>query len=153
MNRNSESHFSELPNIRISRSVMDLSHGITTTLDAGELVPIMCMEVLPGDTFEISTSMVCRAQTMLAPIMANINVDYYYFFETFNHMWNHFAEFLGENKESAWVQTVEYTIPSISSPENGFETGTLADYFRYPVGVQWSATDKLAPSALSLIHI
>ena len=148
MNRNSESHFSELPQIHINRSVMDLSHGVTTTLDAGELIPLACIEVLPGDTFEISTSIVCRAQTMLAPIYGNINIDYYWFYESFVHMWDHFPEFFGENRTSAWVQTTEYQIPSISSPSGGFQTGSLADYFRYPVGVQWSATDPLAPSAL-----
>ena len=148
MTRNSESHFANIPSVDIQRSVFDLSSGHITTCNAGDIIPVFCKEVLAGDTFDVSTSVVCRAQTMLTPIFSNINLDYYYYFIPFRLIWTHFPEFFGENTSSAWVQTTEYQIPSISAPSGGFATNSLADYFGYPIGVQWSATDKLAPSAL-----
>lgn len=148
MNRNVESHFAQLPAAEIQRSTFDRSASYKTSFNTGELIPFFVDEVLPGDTFDISTAKVVRSQTMLTPIMDNIFLDTYYFFVPNRLIWKHWREFCGENTEGAWAPTVEYTIPTISSPKGGFASGTLADYMGLPVGVEWKATDPLAPSAL-----
>lgn len=148
MNRNVESHFAQLPAAEIQRSTFDRSHGYKTSFCAGDIIPFMVDEVLPGDTFNISTSKVVRSQTMLTPIMDNMFLDTYYFFVPNRLVWKHWREFCGENREGAWAPTVEYTIPSIAPPAGGFAKGTLADYMGLPTGVEWKATDPLAPSAL-----
>lgn len=148
MNRNVESHFAQLPAAEIQRSTFDRSHGYKTSFCAGDIIPFMVDEVLPGDTFNISTSKVVRSQTMLTPIMDNMFLDTYYFFVPNRLVWKHWREFCGENREGAWAPTVEYTIPSIAPPTGGFEKGSIADYMGLPTGVEWKATDPLAPSAL-----
>lgn len=148
MNRNVESHFAQLPAADIQRSTFDRSHGYKTSFCAGDIIPFMVDEVLPGDTFNISTSKVVRSQTMLTPIMDNMFLDTYYFFVPNRLVWKHWREFCGENREGAWAPTVEYTIPSIAPPAGGFAKGTLADYMGLPTGIEWKATDPLAPSAL-----
>lgn len=148
MNRNVESHFAQLPAAEIQRSTFDRSHGYKTSFCAGDIIPFMVDEVLPGDSFNISTSKVVRSQTMLTPIMDNMFLDTYYFFVPNRLVWKHWREFCGENREGAWAPTVEYTIPSIAPPTGGFAKGTLADYMGLPTGVEWKATDPLAPSAL-----
>ena len=148
MNRNVESHFSKLPSAEIQRSVFDRSSGHKTSFNVGDLIPFYVDEVLPGDTFNITTSKVVRSQTMLTPIMDNIYLDTYYFFVPNRLVWKHWKEFCGENTGGAWAPTVEYTIPSIAAPTGGFASGTLADYMGLPVGVNWSASDELSPSAL-----
>lgn len=148
MNRNVESHFSELPRSEIQRSTFDRSSSYKTSFNVGDLIPFYIDEVLPGDTFDITTAKVVRSQTMLTPVMDNIFLDTYYFFVPNRLVWKHWKEFCGENTAGAWAPTVEYTIPTITAPEGGFSTGTLADYFGLPVGVEWSADDELAPSAL-----
>lgn len=148
MNRNVESHFAHLPAAEIQRSTFDRSHGYKTSFCAGDIIPFMVDEVLPGDSFNISTSKVVRSQTMLTPIMDNIFLDTYFFFVPNRLVWKHWREFCGENREGAWAPTVEYTIPSIAPPAGGFSKGTIADYMGLPTGVEWKATDPLAPSAL-----
>lgn len=148
MNRNVESHFAQLPAAEIQRSTFDRSHGYKTSFCAGDIIPFMVDEVLPGDSFNISTSKVVRSQTMLTPIMDNMFLDTYYFFVPNRLVWKHWREFCGENREGAWAPTVEYTIPSIAPPAGGFAKGTIADYMGLPTGVEWKATDPLAPSAL-----
>lgn len=148
MNRNVESHFAQLPAAEIQRSTFDRSHGYKTSFCAGDIIPFMVDEVLPGDSFNISTSKVVRSQTMLTPIMDNMFLDVYYFFVPNRLVWKHWREFCGENREGAWAPTVEYTIPSIAPPAGGFTKGTVADYMGLPIGVEWKATDPLAPSAL-----
>lgn len=148
MNRNVESHFAQLPAAEIQRSTFDRSCSYKTSFNVGDLVPFYVDEVLPGDTFDVSTAKVVRSQTMLTPIMDNIFLDTYYFFVPNRLVWKHWREFCGENRDGAWAPAVEYSIPTIGAPEGGFQPGTIADYMGLPVGVNWKATDPLAPSAL-----
>lgn len=148
MNRNIESHFAQLPAAEIQRSTFDRSCSYKTSFNVGDIIPFMVDEVLPGDTFNISTAKVVRSQTMLTPIMDNMFLDTYYFFVPNRLVWKHWREFCGENRDGAWAPTVEYTIPTIEAPSGGFAKGTIADYMGLPTGVEWKATDPLAPSAL-----
>lgn len=148
MNRNVESHFSQLPTSEIQRSTFDRSCSYKTSLNCSRVVPFMVDEVLPGDTFDITTSKVVRSQTLLTPLMDNMYLDTYYFFVPNRLVWKHWREFCGENTTGPWAPTVDYTIPKIVPPAGGFASGTLADYMGLPVGVEWKADDDLAPSAL-----
>lgn len=148
MNRNVESHFSDLPAAEIQRSTFDRSSSYKTSFNVGDLIPFYVDEVLPGDTFDITTAKVVRSQTMLTPVMDNMFLDTYYFFVPNRLVWKHWKEFCGENTQGAWAPSVEYTIPTIAPPSGGFASGTLADYMGLPVGVEWNAADELAPSAL-----
>lgn len=148
MQRNVESHFSQLPQANIQRSIFDRSCSYKTSFNAGELIPFFVDEVLPGDTFDISTSKVVRTQTLLTPLMDNLYLDTFYFYVPARLCWTHWKEFCGENTSGPWAPSVEYTVPSIAAPDGGFASGTIADYMGLPVGVNWSATDPLAPSAL-----
>lgn len=148
MNRNVESHFAELPSVDVPRSIFDRSHTVKTSFNVGELIPFCLEEVLPGDTFRVSTSKIVRLQTMLTPVMDNLYLDVYWFFDPLINLWDHAKEFFGENSSSAWVPQVSYQVPSISSPSGGFATGTIADYLGLPVGVQWTNLASKRPSAL-----
>lgn len=64
--------FSKVPNAEINRSTFARTHGLKTTFDAGDLVPIYVDEVLPGDTFEMSATGFGRLNTPLFPVMDNI---------------------------------------------------------------------------------
>lgn len=148
MNRNVESHFSELPAAEIQRSTFDRSSSYKTSFNVGDLIPFYVDEVLPGDTFDITTAKVVRSQTMLTPVMDNIYLDTYYFFVPNRLVWKHWKEFCGENTQGAWAPSTTYEMPVIVPPEGGFKPGTLADYFGLPVNVEWSASDDLAPTSL-----
>lgn len=148
MNRNVESHFSKLPAVNVQRSILDRGSSYSTTFNAGQLIPFYVDEVLPGDTFDVSTSKVVRMQTLLTPLMDNLYLDTYFFFVPNRLVWDKWKEFCGENTESAWAPTSTHYIPKIAAPPGGFETGSIADYMGLPVGVEWKSTDLLAPSAL-----
>ena len=148
MQRNVESHFSQLPQANIQRSIFDRSCSYKTSFNTGDLIPFFVDEVLPGDTFDITTAKVIRTQTLLTPLMDNLYLDTFYFFVPNRLIWDHWKEFCGENTSGAWAPSQEYSIPTIAAPEGGFASGTLADYMGLPVGVNWKASDPLAPSAL-----
>lgn len=129
---NSVTSFSETASVDIQRSKFPLNHGVKLTFNVGDLVPYDVVEMLPGDTFQQKTSIVARMQTLLTPLMDNLNLSYYTFFVPSRILWDHFEEFMGANKTSPWIPQVEYSIPQISSPSGGWNEGTVADYMGIP---------------------
>ena len=142
MNRNVESHFSQIPHADIQRSRFDRSQDVKFTFNVGELIPWFVEEVLPGDTFDITTSKVVRLQTLLTPVMDNIYLDTYFFFVPNRLVWPHWKNFMGES-EKAWTPEVEYAVPSLSLTSSGgssgaVQVGDILDYMGIPVGVEFT---------------
>ena len=152
MNRNVESHFALNPtSIDINRSKFDRSSSVKTTFNVGQIIPFYVDEVLPGDTFKVKTSKVVRLQTLLTPIMDNIYLDTYYFFVPNRLVWNHWKEFMGENRDSAWIPSVEYSVPQLEAPSGGWNVGTIADYLGVPTGIDNISVNALPFRAVALI--
>lgn len=126
-------HFEYNPvDIDISRSAFNLDHSVKFSCDCGEVIPFDCIECVPGDTFSVDLTKVVRLQPLVAPIFDEILMDNMWFFVPSRLVWNHWKEFMGENNQSAWAPEVEYRVPLISSPEGGWNVGTIADYFGIP---------------------
>jgi hypothetical protein len=151
VSRNQNSRFSTLPKANISRSQFDRSSSLKTSFNVGDVVPFYLDEVLPGDTFKISTSKVVRFQTLLTPMMDNVYLDTYYFFVPNRLVWDHWKEFNGENTQSAWIPEVEYSIPQVTTPSGGWNIGTIADYFGIPTGVSGLSVSALPFRAYTMI--
>lgn len=152
MSRNANSRFALNPtNIDISRSKFDRDSNYKTSFNVGELVPFYLDEVLPGDTHQIRTNKVVRFQPMVTAPMDNVYLDTYYFFVPNRLVWEHWKEFNGENTQSAWIPTTEYSIPQIQAPAGGWNIGTIADYFGIPTGVSGISVSALPFRALALI--
>lgn len=153
MSRNANSHFAVNPtNIDIQRSKFARPSSYKTTFNVGDLIPFYVdADVLPGDTYQIDTSKVIRMQTLLTPMMDNIYLDTYFFFVPHRLVWEHWKEFMGENSDSAWIPEIDYTIPQLSSPEGGWNVGTIADYMGIPTGVDGFSVNALPFRAYSLV--
>ena len=137
LNRNTESRFSLNPtHLDISRSRFDRTSTVKTSFNVGDLVPFYIDEVLPGDTFDVTTAKVVRMQPMVAPPMDDLFLDTYYFFVPNRLVWEHWPNLMGENDTTSWYPTVDYSVPQVISPHNGgWNIGTIADYFGVPTGV------------------
>lgn len=153
MSRNAETRFALNPtNLDISRSKFNRNHSLKTSFNVGDVVPFYVDEVLPGDTFQLKTSLVARMQTLITPMMDNIYLDTYFFFVPNRLTWNHWKEFNGENTQSAWYPSVEYSVPQLTAPAtDGWSIGTLADYFGIPTGVPNLSVNALPFRAYALI--
>lgn len=147
MDINTNSRFSQIPQVTNVRSKFDMSTSVKTSFNVGQLVPFYYEEVLPGDTFSVETNMIARMQPLVAPIMDDLYVDTYYFFVPNRIVWEHWKEFMGENTTSAWYPQTEYNVPHVNfDSSHSADFGTLADYFGLPV----SDTDSLVYSASQL---
>ena len=75
----SRSIFENVASLQPGRSVFDLSYEKKFTCDMGQLIPVMCDEVVPGDFFEIGNQAVLRFQPLVAPVLHEINLYVHYF--------------------------------------------------------------------------
>lgn len=152
MNRNSENRFAENPQVGVSRSRFQRNSDNKTTFNAGDLIPVYLDEVLPGDTHQIDVACVIRMSTPIFPVMDNAFCDFYFFFVPNRLLWQHWKEFMGENKETAWTPKTEYSVPQVTAPEGGWEEGTLADYLGLPTKVKGISVSALPGRAYGLIY-
>lgn len=153
MNRNVNSRFALNPtNIDMPRSRFNRTQDVKLTFNVGDIIPFYIDEVLPGDTFKVSTSKVVRLQTLVTPMMDNLYLDTYYFFVPNRLVWEHWKEFMGENSASAWIPAQEYSVPKIKSPQiTGWNIGTIADYMGIPTGIAGHSVNALPFRAYALI--
>nr|CAI9750249.1 major head protein [Microvirus sp.] len=139
MNRNNERHFNQIPKLEISRTRFKRDQNILTTFDAGKLIPFYVDEVIPGDTFSVTTSAIIRMTTPKYPVMDDAFIDFYYFFVPNRIVWDDFKKFMGEADEEAWAPTKTYSVPKIyvnAKPTAKMpETGTVLDYMGVPTYV------------------
>lgn len=144
MEINQVNRFSLNPTVDIQRSKFERNSDVKFSFNVGDLVPFYVDEVLPGDTFSIDTSKVVRMQPLVAPIMDNMYLDTYWFFVPNRLVWEHWKEFCGENTQTKWIPSVEYTIPKVSGVVSSVTDsesllpvewlpGDIADYMGIPV--------------------
>ena len=116
----------------------------------GELVPVMCDEVVPGDTFKINNQVVIRMQPMLAPMIHEVNCYVHYFFVPYRLLWSKWESFItgGEDGQDASI------LPrvAVSSTDNlvhsvwdylGFPTGVMPDLDNSPLAFPFQAYVKI----------
>jgi hypothetical protein len=148
MNRNNERHFNQVPQTHVSRTRFNRDQNILTTFDAGKLIPFYVDEVLPGDTFSVSTAAIIRMTTPKYPVFDDAYIDFYYFFCPNRILWDNFKRFMGEADETPWMPTKTYQVPKInfkidSQPGNKcpYEESVL-DYMGVPTKSIEAATNN-----------
>lgn len=119
------------------RSKFDRSHQLLTTINEGELVPIYCDEVLPGDTAKVRLNGLIRMSTPIYPIMDNCYMDTYFFFVPCRLLWEHWENMFGENNTDYWAEKTEYSTPKCKiGGKSGLKNGSIGDYFGLPTEVK-----------------
>ena len=148
-NKSANAHnFAMVPKADIPRSRFSMEKTLKTTFDSGYLVPIMCEEILPGDTFNVNVTMFGRLATPLFPVMDNLHLDSFFFFIPNRLVWTNWVKFMGEQDNPA--DSISYSIPQQVSPAGGYAVGSLQDYFGLPTAGQVGASNTVSHSALPI---
>ena len=146
-NQSASAHnFAMVPQADIPRSKFSMQKTLKTTFDSGYLVPIMCEEVLPGDTFNCNVTMFGRLATPIFPVMDNLHLDSFFFFVPNRLVWNNWVKFMGEQDNPS--DSISYTIPQQVSPVGGYAVGSLQDYLGLPTVGQVGNSNTVSHSAL-----
>ena len=127
--------FSRVPKVDIQRSVFNRDHGLKTTMDAGQLIPIFVDEALPGDTFTLRMTGFGRLATPINPFMDNVYIETFFFAVPYRLVWDNWEKLCGEQDDPG--DSTDYLVPTVSGTPT---TGSLADYMGIPIGnaITWN---------------
>lgn len=124
----------------MKRSRYNLGHQHLTSFDMGELVPIMCKEVVQGDIWDMNTAALVRLSPMISPPMHPTHITVHHWFIPFRIMWNDaggantgFEAFITGGPSGTSAPTRPY-IDLPNSGAGGVTTGSLANYLGVPLG-------------------
>lgn len=140
--------FAMVPRAEIPRASFNIERGYKTTFDAGYLVPVLCEEVLPGDTFALSMTAFARLATPIFPLMDNLHLDSFFFFVPNRLVWDNWKKFMGE--QAAPGDSISYVIPQLVSNVGGYPVGSVQDYFGLPTVGQVNAGATVSHNVLPL---
>jgi len=124
-------NFGIVPGAEIPRSKFRMVQTRKQAFDASDLIPIMCEEVLPGDTWEHTESIMARLATPIAPAVDDITLETFYFYVPNRITWT------GNTHQNKWEQFITgqddtLLVPGIT-PYDGstrtIPTGSLYDHF------------------------
>lgn len=124
--------FKQTPPVEdVKRNSFDLSFSNNLTLPIGKLVPVMCKEVIAGDSFEIDANFGLRFMPTIFPVQNRIRADLHFFYVRNRNLWTHWMDFFG----NTWSKQTPLVSPYIGPKDdksNFFAEGSLADYLGVP---------------------
>ena len=143
--------FTKVKAPKLPSSVFNLSHEAKLSCNMGDLVPILCQEILPGDKFKVSTEMLIKMAPLKAPVMHRLTAFVHYFFVPTFQVNNVFEKFINPKVNVNNAVALPFTSPSLIynygqlNGNSGGLIGTLADYLGLPVTQSsWTVQDKNA---------
>lgn len=80
-----------------NKNFFDLTHDVKLSTNMGQLTPILTLEVVPGDKFEIGCESIIRFAPMIAPVMHRMDVTMHYFFVPNRILWDNWEKFITNN--------------------------------------------------------
>lgn len=140
--------FAMVPRADIPRSSFRMQKGVKATFDAGFLVPVVCEEILPGDTFNLRMTCFARLATPIFPFMDNMYLESFFFFVPNRLVWDNFVKMMGEQKNPG--DSISFTVPQVVSPVAGYPIGSVFDHFGLPTVGQVGAGNTVSTSCLPL---
>ncbi|WNK13927.1 MAG: major capsid protein [Microvirus sp.] len=72
----------------------DLSHDVKLSASMGNLTPILTLECVPGDRFNLGCESLIRFAPLVAPVMHRMDVTMHYFFVPNRILWDNWEKFI-----------------------------------------------------------
>lgn len=83
----------------------------------GQLMPVMCCEILPGDTWFGKSQALLRWNTLLRPVMHHVTARLHYWYVPNRIVWDNWEEFIVNADSGFTIPTVSWT--SAATPAAG----------------------------------
>lgn len=128
-----------------SRSPFDLSKRNLFSAKIGELLPVYCKEVLPGDKFDINVRSFTRTMPVNTAAFTRIKEYYDWFFVPTNLLWNKFNSFVTQMTDNVQHATGLNSTAQVTDQQPYFN---LMEYLMYLKNVNTKYGDgSSAPQA------
>ncbi len=150
--------FSKVGGLKPGLTAFNLSHTNLFDCNFGQLVPIACIETLPGDVFKLDADVVGRLTSALkSPILSEMDIVLEAFYTPTRLLMGrdanfltpigevNFEEFLSGGNDGSHIGSNSYPLPRIVSSNDTnvqFSTGGVGDYLGVQVNVPISQSDS-----------
>ena len=121
--------FTSVNNRRPKTNTFNLSHDRKFSTAFGQITPIAVLEVVPGDTFHISTASLIRMAPLVSPVMHEICAYNHFFFVPNRLNWKNWEDFITGGEDG----TAAPAFPYVGNNDTYSAAGSLADYLGLPV--------------------
>lgn len=133
----------------MKRSKHSLSHYKLFSCDMGKLVPVNVLEVLPGDSMQISSAALVRVSPLVSPVMHPVVVRFHHWFVPHRLVWSGWEDFITGGPDGLGGASGAY--PVINSGGTGFGSGSLLDYMGIPPSVPNTDVSAMPVRSYNLI--
>lgn len=131
----------------IPRSLFDLSHLVTTTIDnAGKVVPLSVIPTLPGDDMDISVTALLRVMPQVVPLYSRQRLYIYAFWSRCSDLWANWQTFTKRGLSGNKILHTPKVPVSVSGSSHSVKPGSLGDMLGLPIG--FDGFDNLHINAL-----
>lgn len=113
---------------KLPRNKYDLSHHKLMTDVFGRCTPVMCQEVIPGDSFDFQTAIGIRCMPTVFPVQSKIRASLSYFYVRNRTLQDNFEDMIFKTKEVAHP----YLQLTADRAKKMISTGSLGDYLGVP---------------------
>lgn len=127
-------------------SVFDMTHDHKLSLNMGNLVPICCMEAMPGDKWTLSNETLLRFAPLIAPVMHRLNMFVHYYFVPSRILWKGWSDFITNTKVG--TPTPALPVPPYLDISNIYAALPLVNYMGVPPVPAGADLSSLRVSAL-----
>lgn len=147
--------FSNVSGLKPGKTAFNLSHTHIYDCNFGELVPVACLETLPGDVFRLNADVVGRLTSALkSPILSQMDIVLEAFYCPTRLLMGHDAnfetpvgevtweEFISGGKDGSHIGNESYPLPRFSNGAYTFTTSGIGDHLGVQTGVNIAAADE-----------
>lgn len=120
------------PAVDVNRNTFDLSFASHVTGKIGDLIPVYCQEVIPGDSFEIDPKFGLRFNPTVFPIQTKMHGIMHFFYVRNRNLMTKWPEYISRTDDDVVMPYLDITE---SSAKDIIGTGTLGDYLGVPTTV------------------
>lgn len=147
--------FSKVGGLKPRLTAFNLSHTHLFDCGFGELVPVACLETVPGDVFRLNADVIGRLTSALkSPILSQMDIILEAFYCPTRLLMGRdsnfdtpvgevtWEEFISGGKDGKHIGSESYPLPLFGLKENySFATGGIGDHLGVQVGTSISSDD------------
>jgi len=111
----------------------DLSHDVKLSTQMGQLTPILTLECVPGDKFNLGCESLVRFAPLIAPVMHRMDVTMHYFFVPNRIVWSNWEKFITDANSGIVAPYLESDLLQQNQSANWTsDLAKMADYMGVP---------------------
>lgn len=117
---------------RPNKNKFDLTHDVKLSMKFGELTPVMCLDCIPGDFYQIGCESLVRLAPLVSPLMHRMDCRVEYFFIPKRLIWPNWEKYITNTDLDPGTPGVKPAAPYFDISSEPSNYSRLMDYFGIP---------------------